>query len=66
MGHDATEFAVAIRSALVRGDSLSVYAGAGIVPGSEPQAEWDELENKIADFSGILEDSAAPQETVRP
>lgn len=66
VGRDATEFAVAIRSALVRGDSLSVYAGAGIVPGSEPQAEWDELENKIADFRGILEESAAPRETVQP
>lgn len=66
VGRDATEFAVAIRSALVRGSTLSVYAGAGIVPGSEPQNEWDELENKIADFRSILEGAGAPRETVQP
>lgn len=65
VGLDATEFAVAIRSALVEGNTLSVYAGAGIVPGSEPQQEWDELENKIADFRGILEETRAPRETVQ-
>jgi menaquinone-specific isochorismate synthase len=41
-----TEFAVAIRSALVRGRTVSVFAGAGIVAGSEPEAEWRELDNK--------------------
>ena len=66
VGRDATEFAVAIRSALVRGSMLSVYAGAGIVPGSEPQDEWDELENKIADFRSILERAGAPREMVQP
>ena len=66
VGHDATEFAVAIRSALVCGNQLSVYAGAGIVPGSEPQDEWDELENKIADFWSILEETGVPRETVQP
>ena len=65
VGHDATEFAVAIRSALVRGSQLFVYAGAGIVAGSEPQQEWDELENKIADFRSILEEAGAPRETVQ-
>ena len=35
-------FAVAIRSALVRRDSAWVYAGAGIVAESQPEAEWRE------------------------
>ena len=65
VGYDATEFAVAIRSALVRGSQLFVYAGAGIVPGSKPQDEWDEIENKIADFRSILEEAGAPRETVQ-
>lgn len=49
-GDDAAEFAVAIRSGLVRGDKVNVYSGAGIVQGSDPVAEWQEIENKISDF----------------
>ena len=41
------EFAVAIRSALAAGDSLDLYAGSGIVSGSDPATEWDETENKL-------------------
>ena len=41
------EFAVAIRSALAVGDSLDLYAGSGIVNGSDPATEWDETENKL-------------------
>jgi len=48
------EFAVAIRSALVRPDGLSLYAGAGIVVGSDAAREWDELENKIAPMARLL------------
>jgi menaquinone-specific isochorismate synthase len=40
------EFAVAIRSALVRGNVVSVFAGAGIVAGSDPGREWRELDSK--------------------
>lgn len=43
-------FTVAIRSGLAAGDALHVFAGAGIVPGSDPTREWDELEKKIGDF----------------
>ncbi len=48
------EFAVGIRSALLQGDKASLFAGAGIVQGSDPQAEWREIENKIANFIKIL------------
>jgi len=57
IGFDAAEFSVAIRSGLARGDELSLYSGAGIVPGSDPVEEWDELENKLAGFLRILPDA---------
>ncbi len=53
-GHEAAEFAVGIRSALVRGANVSLYSGAGIVAGSEPDAEWAEIEGKLADFARVL------------
>ncbi|MBT9315815.1 isochorismate synthase [Leptothoe spongobia] len=54
VGHDNTEFAVAIRSGLVVNDQLSLFAGAGIVPGSKPRDEWQEIENKIRAFTTVL------------
>lgn len=36
------EFAVALRSALVDGNRATLFAGCGIVAGSDPQAEYDE------------------------
>jgi menaquinone-specific isochorismate synthase len=54
IGADAAEFAVGIRSGLVRGDSLALFSGAGIVEGSVPEAEWAEIEQKIGDFTGMF------------
>ena len=54
ISHDAVEFAVAIRSALVQGDTVSVYTGAGIVPGSKPKSEWNEIENKMSEFRALF------------
>ncbi|MBX7258229.1 MAG: isochorismate synthase [Candidatus Hydrogenedentes bacterium] len=51
---DGAEFAVGIRSGLVSDKTLSVYAGAGIVPGSVAEEEWTEIENKLSPFLGIL------------
>ncbi|MDZ7372190.1 MAG: isochorismate synthase [candidate division KSB1 bacterium] len=48
------EFAVAIRSALVYGDCLEVYAGSGIVEGSDPQKEWEEKRNKTKNFMQLF------------
>ena len=55
IGADSAQFAVGIRSGLVEGKELSLFSGAGIVRGSDPDAEWREVENKIQDFIGILE-----------
>ena len=49
-GKDA-EICVAIRSGLVWGKRLYVFAGAGIVSGSEPEKEWIEIDNKMKNFS---------------
>ncbi|MEM8666284.1 MAG: isochorismate synthase [Planctomycetota bacterium] len=51
---DEAQFAVAIRSGLVDGKTLTLYSGAGIVRGSDPDEEWQEVENKIQDFIEVL------------
>ncbi|MBU8933626.1 MAG: isochorismate synthase [candidate division Zixibacteria bacterium] len=51
---DRAEFAVAIRSALAQGKRLTLYAGAGIVEGSDPKQEWDESENKMSQFLALF------------
>ncbi|MGH1363987.1 MAG: isochorismate synthase [Calditrichia bacterium] len=58
VGRQWSEFAVAIRSGLVDLNKLHLYAGAGIVPGSEPNLEWDEIENKLGNFMSFIEEPA--------
>jgi isochorismate synthase EntC len=41
------EFAVALRSGLLREDVATLYAGCGIVQGSQPEREWTESEIKL-------------------
>jgi isochorismate synthase len=41
------EFVVAIRSALVEGEDATLYAGCGIVVGSDPSREYDESVVKL-------------------
>jgi isochorismate synthase EntC len=52
-------FAVAIRSGLLQGSQASLFAGAGIVEGSDPLQEWQETGLK---FRPMLEAIGA-QET---
>ncbi|XXD08820.1 isochorismate synthase MenF [Klebsiella sp. R445] len=49
-----SEFCVALRSAQVDNATLRLYAGAGIVSGSDPQQEWQEIENKAAGLRSLL------------
>ncbi|WP_290909792.1 isochorismate synthase MenF [Halomonas sp.] len=49
-----SEFAVAIRSALVEDNQVLCYSGVGIVAGSTPESEWNELEAKIESFLAVL------------
>jgi len=41
------EFAVALRSALLRGREAVLFAGCGIMGDSDPEAEWDETRVKM-------------------
>ncbi len=50
------EFCVAIRSAFVEGDKIRVFAGAGIVEGSVPLLEWQEIERKALGLVSLLQE----------
>jgi menaquinone-specific isochorismate synthase len=54
VGYDEAEFVVAIRSGLVDRDRLILFAGAGIVKGSQSEEEWAEIENKIRHFTELF------------
>lgn len=55
VGENQADFAVGIRSALLRGRSLWVCAGAGLVAASQPEAEWQELDAKSGQFLSMVE-----------
>jgi isochorismate synthase len=48
------EWAIALRCAELAGDRATLYAGAGIVAGSDPAAELDETERKFRAFLDSL------------
>jgi len=48
------EWAIALRCAELNGDHATLYAGAGIVAGSRPDAEVDETERKFRAFLDAL------------
>ncbi|NIR44398.1 MAG: isochorismate synthase [Gemmatimonadetes bacterium] len=54
LGEDEAELAVAIRGALVHDDELRLFAGSGIVAGSEPDGEWLETELKLGAIAELL------------
>jgi menaquinone-specific isochorismate synthase len=51
-------FAVAIRSAVQKGDHVWLYAGCGIVGDSEPRKEWEEAKLKFKPLLNALEDES--------
>jgi menaquinone-specific isochorismate synthase len=54
LSRQQSEFCVALRSANVDGKTLRLFAGAGIVSGSDPEQEWQEIENKAAGLRTLL------------
>ena len=48
------EWAVALRCALVEGATATLYAGSGIVAGSEPEAELAETDSKMEVFLSAI------------
>lgn len=55
----AAEFVVAIRSALITGNLAHLFSGAGIVRGSDPEAEWNEIEMKIGQMLELFAPTSA-------
>ncbi len=47
---DEAHYAVAIRSAIIRQNAIDLFAGAGIVAGSDSTSEWNELELKLTPY----------------
>ncbi|CDQ50724.1 Menaquinone-specific isochorismate synthase [Vibrio anguillarum] len=54
--HQQAEFCVAIRSALLVDNQVQLFAGAGIVPGSVAEHEWQELDKKMATLLSLISD----------
>jgi isochorismate synthase len=52
------DWSVALRCALLRGDRVRLFAGAGIVAGSEPATEWDETEAKMSTMLRLFAEHA--------
>lgn len=48
------DFTVGLRSVLLRGDRALLFAGAGIVAGSDPDREWEECEVKMRTIEDAL------------
>lgn len=63
ISHDEAQFCVAIRSALVAENKIKLYAGAGIVTGSDAQDEWQELDRKVSTLLSLISD-CCPLEAV--
>jgi len=56
--HDEADFAIAIRTALVRGGRIHLQAGAGIVADSDPAREWEETMNKGRALIGAIAEAS--------
>jgi isochorismate synthase EntC len=53
-GHGDGEFVVGLRSALLRGETATLFAGCGIVAGSDPLTEYAEWGWKLRPMLGAL------------
>ena len=52
------ELSVLLRCAVLQGRSAELFAGAGIVSDSDPQAEWQETELKLRTMLDAMQDAA--------
>ncbi len=48
------DFTVGIRSCLVKGSQAYLFAGTGIVEGSDPETEWEESEQKLLHWRSLF------------
>ena len=63
MTGESAEFAVGIRSALVHGKELHIFAGAGIVENSDPDSEWLETEQKMQTIARVSGETGMARES---
>jgi menaquinone-specific isochorismate synthase len=56
------DWAIALRGATIDGSCARLVAGAGIVAASDPDAEWDETEAKLAAMRSALTDGRPPSD----
>lgn len=54
--NDNSEFVVAIRSGLIKGKDVSLFAGCGVMKDSDPQMEYEETNIKFLPMLRVLED----------
>lgn len=54
ISQQSAEFCVTLRSAIVARHNITLYAGAGIVEGSDPQSEWQEIKRKSQGIAKLL------------
>ncbi len=52
---DKSEYVVGIRSCFLKGNQAILFSGTGIVEGSDPEEEWEELNQKLKLYDGILD-----------
>ena len=53
--HDQSDWIVVIRSCQIQKNRAILFSAAGIVEGSDPEKEWEELNHKIRLYEGILD-----------
>jgi menaquinone-specific isochorismate synthase len=51
---EKSEWAVGIRCCFIQGKKATLYSGTGIVEGSDPEKEWEELDQKIKLYSELF------------
>lgn len=54
LSRQKSEFTVSLRSAFIEDRRVRLYAGAGIVAGSDALQEWQEIDNKSAALASLL------------
>jgi menaquinone-specific isochorismate synthase len=52
---EASEWVVGIRSCLIKEKTATLFSGTGIVEGSDPEEEWEELNQKIKLYEEVFE-----------
>ena len=60
LSSDCGDLLVGLRSAIVHRKVVHVFAGAGLVLGSVPTAEWKEIELKMSQYVRVLESIKRP------